>query len=278
MLLNTGGEACYLLKRLTRANEPATFRNTDRKVSTITKTASAYIVDSDTGYYAYKMWGANVSQVDEYPDVGVFTCTVQASGGSSVWEPAVDKYSFIPDRSEYAFDIIQDKMDSDGNAIEDALYIVFNTPPFNSGNSSIFNFGTINPLVDVFTMQPVRDNQQGFQYSLWAFDQWLSVDARIRTRRQPHRMLLAFPGTLGDITIEESGVLKHSNMDHWTNAPPYSPILSDGDMIVRESSKQRFHVANYTPIYLEKILVSQHFNLVEIDPLSTLYDVEVNWG
>jgi hypothetical protein len=270
-LLEVGGEACYLLKRYTRAND--SFQKASRRVGTLTKTASAYSTDPDTGMLRYRIWQDGIEPVDEYPDIGVFTCTVAASASTDVWEPAVDKYSFIANRQEYAFDIFQDQVDSNMNAIPDAIYIVFNTAPFVASNVSIFNFGTISPLVDFRAMQPVRDNQTGFQNSLFGFDQWLDLNARIRRRRTPHRFLLAFPGTMYDFTLSEAGFIRESRREYWTTADPYSPVVVEHDVFIRESSGQRFQIVDYQPIYIEDRLVSQHFNATELDPRSTVYQI-----
>lgn len=272
-MLNHGGEACFLLKRFSRAN--SVFQKESRRISTITKTASSYSADPDTGNLRCKLWGASTDPVDEYPDIGVFTATVTASGGTSVWEQTVDKYSFISDEEEYAFDIYQDEVDSDLNPIEDAVYIVFNTPPFTTSNNCIFTYGTINPLVDFEQMQPVRDNQTGFQRSLFGFEQWKKANARIRNKIAPHRFLLAFPGVLSDFSITEAGMLRETRGTFWTSPPPYSPSAVEHDVVVREETGQRFQIVNFTPIYVENILVQQHFDMVELDPRSSIYNVSI---
>src|SRR4030042_863271 len=81
-LLETGGEACFLFKRYARANE--TFQLSERRVSTITKSASAFTTDPDTGMLRYLLWQSGRDPVDEYPDIGVFTCTVSASASTDV--------------------------------------------------------------------------------------------------------------------------------------------------------------------------------------------------
>lgn len=269
------GEECYLFKRMARANAP--FQKDSRRVSTLTTVASAsgFGVDSDTGYLNYKLWGANTHEVDEYPDVGVFTCTVEASGGTSVWEAAVDKYSFISGRAEYAFDIYRDELDTDGNPVEDAMYIVFNTPPMSLANVAIMTYGTINPLVKFAGMQPIRDTETEFMRTLFGYEQWLNSSSRIRSRRRPNRFLLAFPGVLSDFTITQAGYLRESQSDFWTVPEPYSPAIVEHDMVVRGSTGQRFMVNSFTPIYIEDILCSQHFDMAELDPRSSLYNFEL---
>lgn len=272
-LLNTGGEACYLFKRQARASAP--FQVDSRRVSTITKVASSYSTDPDTGCLRFKLWGRNSDPVDEYPDIGVFTTTVAATGSTDVWESAIDKYTFISGWNEYAFDIYQDEVDSDGEPIEDAVYVVFNTPPMHTSSIATFTYGTINPLVKFEGMQPVRDTETGYYRSLWGFEQWLKSDARIRTKISPNQFLLAFPGTLTDFTITDSGLLRESRAAYWTTPPPYSPTAVEHDMVIRVATSQRFQIVNYTPIYIEDILVSQHFDLAEIDPRSSLYSVSI---
>jgi len=272
-LLETGGEACFLLKRLRRAD--ANFQVSTRKISTITQVASSYDTDPDTGMLRYLLWKEDVDPDGRYPDIGVCTCTVQASGSTDVWETAVDKYSFIPGRKEYAFDIFQDQVDGSGDPISDAVYVVFNTPPFYNSDIATLVYGIANPLTDFNNMQPVRDNQDGFQRSLFGFEQWFKSDARIRSRSAPNRFLLAFPGTLTDIVLGEAGYIRESKRDYWTNPPPYSPTIVEHDVIVREKTGQRFQVVDYTPIYIEDILCSQHLSLAELDPRSSLFNVPV---
>lgn len=267
------GEPCFLLQRRSRAN--AIPQLASRRISTITKVASGYSTDPDTGMLRYKLWDASIDSVDEYPDIGVFTCTVTASGGTSVWDQGVDKYSFVPSSNEYAFDIFQDQIDSNGNDITDAVYVVFNTPPFTMSNVAIFNFGTINPLVNFASLQPVRDNQTGFQHSLWGFEQWVNPAARIRRKIAPHRFLLAFPGVASDFTITEGGLLQESRTNFWTTPPPYSPAVVEHDVIVRELTGARYQIVNHSPIFIENILVSQHMDLSELDPRSSLYSVSL---
>jgi hypothetical protein len=222
----------------------------------------------------YKLWGENTDQPEDYPDIGVFTTTVQASASTDPWEVAVDKYSFINGRQEYAFDIYQDQVDSNGNSIENSVYIVFNTPPFTAQSIASITYGTINPLVDVHGLQPLRDNQEDFQRSLFGFEQWLNNESFIRSKRTPHRFLLAFPGVMTDFSVTEAGFLRESRSDYWTTPPPYSPTVVEHDVIIRESNGQRYQVVNYTPIYLEDILVSQHFDMAELDPRSSIYNLE----
>jgi hypothetical protein len=271
--LNIMGEPCYLLKRLARSN--ATFHYDGRRVSTITQTASSFSVDPDTGYLRYTIWQDGVDPIDEYPDIGTLTATVQASGSgpTSVWEAAVDKYSFISNREEYAFDIFRNQIDSDGNAIDDAVYIVFNTPPFTLNGVAILNFGTISPATDFDRLQPDVSNETGFQTSLFGFDQWLDLTARIRRRVAPHQFLLAFPGVAQDIVVGDGGYVQERRTSWWTTPPPYSPLIMEHDIIIRKLTGARFQVVNRTPIYIENILCSQHFDLSETDPRSEIYNV-----
>lgn len=273
MALQTVGEPCFLLKRQARANAP--FQKNSRRVSTLTDVASTYTVDPDTGYLRHKLWGRNTHPVTEYPDIQVFTATVAAST-TDVWEPAVDKYTFLSNRNEYAFDIYQDDMLDDGTELEDAVYIVFNTPPFSASNVTTMTYGVISPAVKFESMQPIIDNESPFQKSLFGFEQWKNSSVRIRHRRQPHRLLVAFPGTLTDFSITDAGLLRDSRASHWTTSDPYSPVIVEHDVIVREATGQRFQVVNYTPIYIEDRLVSQHFDLVEISPRSSIYQVQVD--
>ncbi len=274
--LEVMGEACFLLKRFERANAP--FQKDNRRIPTITKVASAsgYSIDPDLGYIRYKLWGRNTDPTDEYPDIGVFTATIQASGSANVWDSTVDKYSFISGRMEYAFDIYQDEYDSNMNIIEDAVYIVFNTPPFNLNAISTFTFGTANPLTKFTSMQPVRDTETSFYLSTFGFDQWLNPNARVRSRKRPNRFLLAFPDKITDFTLTEAGLVRDAASTYWTTPPPYAPQIMEHDIIVRESTGQRFQVTNVTPIYVEDILCSQNISLAEIDPRSTIYNMLVS--
>lgn len=277
-LLQIAGEECYLLKRLTRANSP--FQTATRRVSTLTESASAnaYSIDPDTGMLRYCIWTATIDKPDTYPDLGTLTTTVAATGGTAVWEAAVDKYSFIANRTEYAADVYQDQINSEGTAIPDAMYIVFNTPPFTASNTVMFTFGYINPLVNFAGMQPVRDNQDDFQRSLFGFEQWTDPNSRIRKKCRPNAFLLAFPGVKSDFVITEGGLLRETQSDFWTVPPPYSPAVVEHDVVIRQSTSQRFQVINYTPIHIEETLVSQHFDMVELDPRSTIYNVEYERG
>lgn len=277
-LLNLGGEPCYLLKRKRRLN--TTFQLKSREVSTLTETASShsYSIDPDTGSLRYCLWSENTDLVSTYPDIGTLTATVQASGGTTVWEAAADKYSFIPAREEYAFSVIQDQLDSDGSHVTNAVYVIFNTPPFTADNTVYFTFGKINPVVDFNAMQPMRDNQDGYQRSLFGFDQWLNPFPRIRRKCSPNAFLLAFPGIKSDFTITEGGLLRETRGDFWTSPPPYSPAVVEHDIVIRELTSQRFQVVDYTPIYIENILVSQVFDLVELDPRSSCYNIPYDTG
>lgn len=274
MALQTVAEACYLLKRYARAN--AHFQKEDRRISTMTTVASSYSIDPDTGNLRYKLWGRSSHTIDEYPDIHVFTTTVAASGSTDVWEPAVDKYTFISGEKEYAFDIYQNEMLDDGTAVEDAVYIVFNTPPMTASNVTTMTYGTINPSVSFESMQPIIDDEYPFQKSLFGFDQWKKFSVRIRSRSQPHCLLVAFPGTLTDFSITDAGMLRDARASHWTTPSPYSPVIVEHDVIVRQATGQRYQVVNYTPIYIEDILVSQHFDLVELDPRSSIYQLPVD--
>jgi hypothetical protein len=269
--LNLMGESCFLIKTKQRAN--AVFSMDNRRIPTITKTASAFSIDPDTGYLRYKLWGRNTDPNTEYPDIGVFTCTVNSSGATEVWEQAVDKYTFITDRDEYAFDIYQDNVDTNYTAIEDAVYVVFNTPPFTLGNLAIFTFGTINPLVKFEGMQPIRDNEENFQLNNFAYEQWLSSTARIRRKVRPNRFLVAFPDKNFDFSFTDQGLVEQAKDNYWTTPPPYSPELQEYDIIVRESTGQRFQITSLNRIYIEAILCSQNLELALLDPRSSLYNI-----
>jgi len=275
-LLETGGVPCVLIKRKRRAD--ATFQLEARKVDYQEKTIYQNSLDPDTGMYKVVLWTESNDSQETYPDIGTLTCTVQASG-SSVWESAVDKYSFIADREEYAYDIHSGEVDALGNDIEDSVHMVFNTPPFNSTNVARLIYGTINPLTSFEYMQPSRDNHPNFQHSLFAFDQWMNTDARIRRKRAPHQFLVAFPGTLTDITMTEGGFLRQSKTDYWCLPPGqnslYAPEVVEHDIIVKVDTGQRYMVTSYTPIYVESVLVSQHFSLCELAPKSSLYTVPI---
>ena len=265
------GEQCFLLKRFTRADAP--FQVDERRVSTITKTASTFDIDPDTGYLRYKLWGRYTDSTAEYPDIGIFTATVQSSGVTSVWEKAVDKYTFIAGRAEYTFDINQDCYDVNMTPIEDAVYIVFNTPPFNYGDYAVFTFGTINPLVNFNSLQPVRDTEGNFYLSSFGFSQYLKPDARIRTKIRPNRFLVAFPDKITDFKLTEAGLMRDAVNSYWTTPPPYAPEIIEYDIIVRESTGQRFQVTSMTKIYVEDVFCGQNFTLAEIDPRSSLYSI-----
>lgn len=274
-LLETGGEACYLLKRLRRANEIQAFAS--RRADWLTKEATSYTLDPDTGYLRYKLWGADTDSVETYPDIGTLTTTVSASGGGAteVWEDAVDKHSFISGRNEYAFDVYQDDLDSDGNSIIDAVYVVFNTPPFTTGKHVSFQYGPINPLNNQYRMQPIRDNQPVYQASLFSFEQWEDANARIRKQPTPNQFLVAFPGILTNFEVVAGGFLQTSVNNYWTSPPPYSPDLVEHDVVIRLSTSQRYQITNATPIYVENILVSQQFEMGLLDPKSSIYNVAV---
>jgi hypothetical protein len=277
-LLEVCGEECYLLQRKARAK--TTFQWASREVDVLTTTTapSAYTADPETGYFRYLLWNEATDSATTYPDIGVMTVTVQATGGvASVWEPAVDKYSFLPDRNEYAVDIFQDQLDSTGTSVPDAVYIVFNTPPFIMGNIVLFTYGNINPLVNFAGMQPIRDNQPDYQNSLFGFEQWLDPNQKIRSRHTPNAFLLAFPGVLSDFTITEGGLLQETKGDFWTT-PIKAPIITEHDVVIRNSTGERYQVTNYTPIFLESILVSQHMDLTELDPRSSIYNVPIVTG
>jgi hypothetical protein len=270
--LESGGEVCYLLQRKVRADAP--FTVADRRVSTLTKTVSSYSTDPETGDIRAKLWGAYTDSVDEYPDAGVMTVTVQTSGSASVYEAAVDKYSFIDLAEEYSADIYQDQLDSNGLEIEDAVYLVFNTPPFSLTNTTVVNFGVINPLVNFAGMQPIRDNQTGYQDSLFGFTQWLKSNVRVRTKVKPNAVLVAFPGVLNDFKLTDAGFLREQKTSFFTSPPPYSPKLFEHDVIIRESTKVRYQIINLTPIYLEDVLIGQHFDMAELDPRSSIYSID----
>ena len=273
-LLNFAGEACYLLQRKVRANAP--FTVAERRINTITKVISAYSTDPDTGDVRANVWTYGDSP-DTYPDIGVCTVTVQASG-ASVWDQAVDKYSFINNANEYTFDIYQDNIDQNGAAIDDSVYIVFNTPPFSLTNSVVMNFGVINPLVNFAGMQTVRDNQAGYQDSLFGFSQWTNFSVKVRGRRMPHAVLVAFPGVMNDFKLTEGGFLREQKGSFFTSPPPYSPKLYEHDVIVRQSTGVRYQVINLTPVYVEDVLTQQAFDLAELDPRSTIYNVTYETG
>lgn len=271
--LETMGEACYLLKRKERSVSTRHFE--DRKVSTITKTASGYEVDPDTGAFRYPLWQEGEDSRDEYPDIYTVTATVQATGDGVVWEPSLDKYSFISGRKEYAFDIFRNQIDSDGNSIDDAVYVVFNTPPFDSSATVVFNFGTISPATDFERMQPDVEDEPGFYNSLFSYDQWLDLDAFIRMRQTPHQFLLAFPGTATDFIISDGGFVQDARASYWTTPPNYSPKVHEWDIVVRVATGERYQVINYTPIYVEDVLASQHFDLAQLDPRSAAYQIPI---
>lgn len=271
--LNLMGEACFLIKTKQRAN--AVFSMNDRRIPTITKVASSYSIDPDTGYLRYKLWGRDTHPTTEYPDIGVLTCTVNTSGSTEVWERAVDKYTFITSRNEYAFDIYQDAVDTNLNDIEDAVYVVFNTPPFTITNTAIFTFGTANPLIKFEGMQPIRDNEPLFQLNNFAYEQWLKPTSRIRRRLAPNRFLVAFPDKNFDFSFNDQGLVEQSRSTYWTCPLPYSPELFEFDVIVREATGQRFQIVSVNPIYIENIKCSQNLELALLDPRSSLYNIPI---
>jgi hypothetical protein len=271
--LNQFGEAVFLLKRLARAD--TTFQFDSRRIPTITKTVSSYDTDPDTGYLRCLLWESGTDSDLEYPDQKVITATITSSGGTSPWVQAVDKYSFLSGRDEYAFDIFQDQIDSSGNPITDSVYIVFNTPPMTLGNISTFVYGTINPLVNFAGDQPIRDNGADFQKSLWGFEQWLKPTARIRRQLTPHQFPMIFPNVQADFVITQGGLIQQSKLSYWTNPPPYCPEIVEYDVIVRKSTGARYMVNGTNPAYIEDILVCQTMDLAEIDPRSSLYNITV---
>lgn len=273
-MLEHGGEVCYLLQRKHRLNAPTNVKD-DRIVPTLTHTASSYVVDSDTGLYKTLLWEEGDS-VDEYPDTGVITCTVTpASGGTVVYQKTPDKYTFINGRAEFACEIIQNELDISGNPVDDAVYAVFNSPPFSLGDTAVFTFGKTNPQINPNSMQPYVDNQPGYELSGFGFEQWTNSSARVRRKVVPNGFLVAFPGVMQDVLMTDQGLLQESTTSYWTTPPPYSPRVAEHDIVVRPSTGQRYQVTNLTPIFLENKLVSQHFDLAEVDPRSSIYDIIV---
>ena len=272
MLLEIAGEQVYLLKRKVRADAP--FTVAERRVDTLAKTIRATDVDLNTGCYKYKLWDSVTDSHTVYPDTGVFTATLPISG-STVWEQAIDKYSFIDGRMEYAFDIYQDSLDSDGNPIADAMYMVFNTPPYVRNAKADLVYGTISHLVDMTGMQPIRENELGFAHSLFGFEQWLNPKAKVRGRYKPNAFLIAFPGVLADFKVDEAGLIRESRGSYFSSPPPYGPKLYEHDIIIRPSTGVRYQIISLTPIYIEDILVSQQFQMEELDPRSSTYNVPI---
>lgn len=273
-LLNLFGEGVYLLKRMARANAPAVQKD-NRRVSTITQTISSFSTDSDTGYVRGLVWDETVNDPSEYPDQGVFTCTVATSGGTSVYDLAVDKYTFVSGREEFAFDEYRDERDTNGNLLDHQVYVVFNTPPFNLGDSAVCTYGIVNPRTKFTSMQMLNDDQDDFQRSLFGFDQWLKSTARIRGLVRPNQFLMAWPALDSDITITDAGLLQDSRISHWTSPPPYAPQLSEFDLIVRPSTGERYQVVNFRKIYVEDMYVQQQFDLNVISPRSSLYSLPI---
>jgi hypothetical protein len=274
--LNLMGESCFLLKRFERAN--AQFQKDNRRISTMTTIASGYDTDPETGFLRYKLWGRNTHPNTEYPDIGVFTTTIQdigPSGGTHVWEKAVDKYSFIANRMEYCFDIYQDEVDTNLVAIEDAMYIIFNTPPMDSDSITTMTYGTTNPLTKFESMQPLRDNEDNFWLSGFGFSQYMNAISRIRNRKKPNRFLVCFPDKLMNFTLTDPGFLRAMQDNYWTTPPPYSPEVNEFDVVVRENTGQRFQITNLTKVYVEDVFVGQAFELVELDPKSSLYMIPI---
>ena len=141
--LNLMGEPVYLLKRMSRADAP-TVQKENRRVSTITQTVSSYSTDPETGLLRALVWNENTDNPKTYPDQGIFTATVTASATTEVWEKAVDKYTFISGYNEYAFDEYRNERYDDGTDRPHEVYVVFNTPPMTTGNSTILTYGIAN--------------------------------------------------------------------------------------------------------------------------------------
>ena len=273
--LNLMGEPVYLLKRMSRANAP-TVQKENRRVSTITQTVSSYSTDIDTGYLRALIWNENTNDPKEYPDQGVFTATVTASGGTDVWNKAIDKYSFIPNYNEYAFDEYRNERYGDGTDRPHEVYMVFNTPPMTIGNSTILTYGIANPQTKFESMQLIRDNElPDFGRSLFGYQFWTSSTSRIRGKIMPNRFLLCWPAVDSDFSISEGGFLQDSRISHWCNPKPYAPELSEFDLIIRESTGQRYQIVNFRKIYIESIWVQQQFDLVELSPRSAAYQIPV---
>jgi len=272
--LNLMGEPVYLLKRMSRANAP-TVQKDNRRVSTISQTVSSYSTDVDTGYLRALIWNENINNPTEYPDQGVFTATVTASGGTDVWEKSVDKYSFIG-TMEYAFDEYRNERYDDGTDRPHEVYVVFNTPPMTISNSTILTYGIANPQTKFESMQILKDNElPDFGRSLFGYQQWYSSTSRVRGTVQPNAFLLCWPALDSDITITDGGLLQDSRIAHWTNPEPYAPTLSEHDIIVRISTGQRYQIVNFRKIFIEAIYVQQQFDLVELDPRSSCYQIPV---
>jgi len=269
------GEPVYLLKRMSRADAP-TVQKENRRVSTITQTVSSYSTDPETGLLRALVWNENTDNPKTYPDQGIFTATVTASATTEVWEKAVDKYTFISGYNEYAFDEYRNERYDDGTDRPHEVYVVFNTPPMTTGNSTILTYGIANPQTKFESMQLVRDNElPDFARSLFGFQQYLNSTIRIRGRVTPNSFLICWPAVDSDISITDSGLLQDSRIAFWSNPEPYSPTLSEHDIIVRLSTGQRYQIVNFRKIFLEDIYVQQQFDLVELDPRSSCYQLPI---
>ncbi len=67
--------------------------------------------------------------------------------------------------------------------------------------------------------------------------------------------------------------MRDSSSTYWTAPPPYGPEIMEHDVIVRESTNQRFQVINVTKIFIEDIYCGQNLSFAEMDPRSSVYSV-----
>jgi hypothetical protein len=77
---------------------------------------------------------------------------------------------------------------------------------------------------------------------------------------------------MNDFKLTDAGFLREQQGSFFTSPPPYSPKLDEHDIVIRADTGVRFQIIDLVPIMIEDILVSQQFNMVELDPRSTIYN------
>ena len=221
------------------------------------------------------LWHADTHEAEDYPDPLYMTVTIATASGPVVLEQAPDKDLFIASLPQYALDIRQQKVDANQDPLPDAVFIVLNSPPHNGSDPVKVEYKSISPATDFHSRQPLQDNVPGFEDSLRGYKQWLDENRLYRGDVTPHIIPLALPQEPLNLTVEAAGMTRTSRISWWTNVPPFVPVVSEHDILVRAQNDARYEVIDQEYGWLGTRIKEQKFTAVLLENNDPRYNIEM---
>lgn len=259
-IINYIKESHEIQSRISSTRCYVLFQNSTGSIQNIPLTVNNYV--STLPSYKALIWASGSTQPDLRPFIN------NNKGAISIWSDDV-AMTRVLDTSDLLSD--SEFVIEENKLLNPApVYVVFN-PGYNaSGHIITYTFSSYEVGISAERLKRGENNSD----SIFGWTQYLRYTSD--AYRRPHQILVRFPVSLRDSTIEEEGKVISEESICWTI---WDPFLEDFDILIvlgvdSESGKDEiYEIQNKTDSWIQKVLVSQKFNIKLLERTDPRYKI-----